>query len=280
MGGSTDVDAAFEWQIDRSGGGDFVVIRASGSNGYNQYIYDLGPVNSVESLVITSSAAANHPFVVEKVANAEALFIAGGNQWNYVNLWKGTALEDAIHALRDQNVPIGGTSAGLAVLGEFSFSAENGTVYSDEALENPYNQYMTLEQDFLEFPILSGVITDSHFKENDRMGRLVGFLARILQDGWAAEARGIGVSEKTALLVEPDGSAVVAGTGGVYFLRTPGMPEVCQPSTPLTFQDLSVYRVFAGGSFDLADWTGSGGLAYEVSALNGNLSSTLPRGVY
>ncbi|HJS28769.1 MAG TPA: cyanophycinase, partial [Anaerolineales bacterium] len=251
-----------------------------GSDGYNEYIYGLGPVNSVESLVITSAAAANHPFVTSKVANAEALFIAGGNQWNYVNFWKGTALEDAIHTLRDQNVPIGGTSAGLAILGEFAFSAENGTVYSDEALENPYNQYMTLEQDFLEFPILSGAITDSHFKEDNRMGRLVAFLARILQDGWASEAKGIGVSEKTALLVEPDGSASVVGTGGVYFLQSPGMPEVCQPSAPLTFQDVGIYRVFAGGSFNLADWTGSGGLAYEVSAVNGNLSSTLPRGVY
>jgi cyanophycinase len=280
MGGSTDVDAAFEWLIDKSGGGDFVVIRTSGSDGYNQYVYDLGAVDSVETLVITSIAAANHPFVIEKIQNADALFIAGGDQWNYVNYWKGTALEDAIHYLRDHNVPMGGTSAGLAILGEFVFSAENGTVYSNEALTNPYNQYMTLEQDFLEFPYMTNVITDSHFRARDRMGRLVGFLARIVQDGWSSEARGIGVDEQTALLVEADGTASAIGMGGVYFLQTPGLPEVCQPATPLTYQNIDVYRIFAGGTFNLASWTGSGGLAYQVSATNGSLSSTLPRGIY
>ncbi len=63
MGGGTDVDEAFRWQIARSGGGDFVVIRATGKNGYNKYIDRLGAVDSVETLVIPSVQAANDPFV-------------------------------------------------------------------------------------------------------------------------------------------------------------------------------------------------------------------------
>ena len=47
MGGGTDVDAAFKWMIEKSGGGDFVIIRADNSNGYNSYIYDMGGINSV-----------------------------------------------------------------------------------------------------------------------------------------------------------------------------------------------------------------------------------------
>ena len=60
-----------------------------------------------------------------------------GNRWDYVRMWKGTPVEDAIHHLVVRGVPVGGTSAGLAILGEFSFSAETNTIYSDEALQEP-----------------------------------------------------------------------------------------------------------------------------------------------
>lgn len=278
MGGDTDVDAAMLWMIEHAEGGDFVVIRASGGNGYNNYLYNMGNLDSVETIVFQEASAAYDPFVLQTIENAEALFIAGGDQWKYVDYWRGTPVEDAIHALRDQGVPIGGTSAGLAVLGEFYFSAQNGTVYSHEALADPYNMYMTLGNDFLEFPHLSGVITDSHFQERDRMGRLVGFLARIVQDGWAGQARGIAVDEVTALVVEADGTATRLGSGNVYFLETPGAPEVCQPGQPLTFLNVSVYRLSDGGSFDLATWTGQGGTAYTVSAEDEVLTSSQDRG--
>jgi cyanophycinase-like exopeptidase len=118
MGGGTDVDAAFQWMIGKSGGGDFVVIRASGTDAYNPWIYnDLGGVDSAETIIIKNRAAASDPFVVNQIRNAEALFIAGGDQSNYVDYWKGTPVEDAIHYLVTRNVPIGGTSAGLAVMG-------------------------------------------------------------------------------------------------------------------------------------------------------------------
>src|SRR5215216_2838227 len=39
MGGSTDVDAAIQWFLQRAAGGDVVVIRATGADGYNQYMY-------------------------------------------------------------------------------------------------------------------------------------------------------------------------------------------------------------------------------------------------
>ena len=195
--------------------------------------------------------------------------------------WQGTPLEDAIHSLVARNVPIGGTSAGLAILGEYVFSAENGTVFPDEALEDPYNQYMTFAQDFLAMPHMVDVVTDSHFAERDRMGRLVGFLARLVQDGWTAEAKGIGVDEETAVLVEADGSATLVGNGAAYFLRTPGPPEVCQPGTRLTFNNVAVYRLDAGATFNFNTWKGSGGTSYTISAVNGVLSSTQPgRNIY
>ena len=58
---------------------------------------------------------------------------------------------------------MGGTSAGLAVLGEFVFSALRGTVYSNEALADPYDFRITLARDFLPVPLLLGAITESCF---------------------------------------------------------------------------------------------------------------------
>ncbi len=133
------------WMIDRSGSGDFVVIRASGTDAYNPYIYaELGGVDSCETIILQKKSASYDPFVLEKIQNAEARFIAGGNQWDYVRLWQGTPLEDAIHDVVVRGAPVGGTSAGLAILGEFAFSAQYGTIISSKALKNPYHSHVTL----------------------------------------------------------------------------------------------------------------------------------------
>jgi cyanophycinase len=274
MGGGTDVDAAFQWMINKSGGGDFVIIRATGTEAYNPYIYGLGTVDSVATIITKNRAAASDPFVIEKIRNAEALFIAGGDQNDYVTNWKGTPVEDAIHYLVSRNVPIGGTSAGLAILGEFVFTAANNTVDSPTALSNPYGKRIALDRDFLSLPNMGGIITDSHFVTRDRMGRLVTFLARLNQDDWASQAKGIGIDEETALLVEPNGSVTRVGNGAAYFLRTPGKPEVCLSRTALTFQNLSVYRVSSSATFNIPTWSGSGGTSYNLSAVDGVLTST------
>lgn len=276
MGGGPDVDEAFQWMIKKSGGGDFVVIRATGTDAYNPYIYALGSgqVDSVATLIIKTRAAASNPFVVEKIRTAEVLFIAGGDQYDYVKYWKGTPVEDAIHYLAKRNVPIGGTSAGLAILGEFLFPAQNDTVYSDTALADPYNRRVILDRDFLTLPNMGKVIADGHLDSRDRMGRLVTFLARIVQDGWSAEAKGIGVDVETAVAVD-NGVASLFGLGDAYFLRTPGMPEVCQDRTPLTFRNLSVQRLSPGsGMFNIKNWSSNDTANYTLSAEEGVLTST------
>lgn len=274
MGGGPDVDEAFQWLGRKSGGGDFVVIRASGTDAYNPYIYAMGLSDSVETLIIKTRAAASDPFIVDKIRKAEALFIAGGDQYDYVKYWKGTPVEDAIHDLANRNVPIGGTSAGLAILGEFLFSAQNDTVYSATALADPYNRRVTLDRDFLSLPNMGNVIADGHLDSRDRMGRLVTFLARIVQDGWSTEAKGIGIDVETAVAVE-NGVASLFGIGAAYFIRTPGMPELCQSRTPLTFRNLSVQRLSgSSGMFNLKNWISNDTTNYTLSAEEGVLTST------
>lgn len=85
--------------LEKANGGDVVILRSSGSNGYNDYFYSqLGvAVNSVETLVITSVAVATNPYALNKVANAEMIWFAGGDQWNYVSYFKDNALEDLLN---------------------------------------------------------------------------------------------------------------------------------------------------------------------------------------
>ncbi len=277
MGGGADVDEAMRWLIGRAGGGDILVLRATGTNAYNPYIAGLGPVNSAATLVLTAAAAASDPFVIDKVRRAEAVFIAGGDQSDYVRMWKGTPLAEAIRAAAARGVPVGGTSAGLAVLGQFVYSALNASAASSTVLADPYHASVTLDRGFLDLPGLESVITDSHFVTRDRMGRLVTFLARLVQDSWVGEGRGIGVDERTAVLVDASGSATVAGSGNAYFLRAPA-PAVCQPRTALQVSGVAVYRLAASGAFNLRTWTGAGGAAYRLSAASGSLTSDQPGG--
>ncbi len=270
MGGGPDVDEAIEWMLNKAGGGDFVVIRASGGTGYNQYIYDLGNANSVETLLIDSRSLANNSQVEQTIRDAEALFIAGGDQWDYVNYWKNTKVEDAINYLRNtKNVPIGGTSAGCAIQGEGYFSAENGTIRSREALRNPYNHYLTLGgSDFLNNPYLGNTITDTHYDNPDRRGRHMAFLARANTD-WGWSAKGIGVDEETAVCIDSNGKASIYGYGYAFFLQQNNQgPEVCSPGQKLDWyrnrQAVKVYKILANTSgsryFWLTNWnSGSGG---------------------
>lgn len=280
MGGATEHDGAMEWLLNKADGGDIVVLRSSGSDGYNDYLYsELGViVNSVETLVITSAAGATNPYVLNKVANAEMIWFAGGDQFNYVSYFKDNALEDLLQAhVNEKHYPIGGTSAGMAILGSHYFSAQNGSVTSSAALANPYNANVTVgANDFLSVPFLQDVITDTHFDNPDRRGRLSVFLARMAKDS-GIRSFGIACNEYVAVCVDEEGKARVYGEYPEYeefaFFLQSGCgdnfgPENCAAGTPLTWNQggeaIKVYKVpgtMTGTNyFRLDDWqTGSGG---------------------
>jgi len=280
MGGGTDLDEAFRWLCNKGNGGDFLILRARGDDDYNPYVNGLCKANSVATLILPNREAAEDPAAAEIIRKAEVVFIAGGDQANYIRGWKGTPVQSAINEDISSGKPIGGTSAGLAVLGEFVFGAtgdkpDDKDLASTDVLPNPYFGRVTLERDFLKTPHLENLITDSHFAKRDRMGRTLGFLARIMKDGWSSSPREVAIDEKSAVLVEADGKATVVGTGkGAYFLRPTHAPEVCEKGVPLTFRNISVYRVKAGGHFDLTSWSGDGGTAYSLSVIGGKMEST------
>lgn len=275
MGGGTDLDEAFRWLCDRADGGDLLVLRASGADAYNPYINGLCKLNSVATLIIPDREVALEPSVSGRIQKAAAIFISGGDQSKYTRYWRDTPVEVALRDAVKRGIPIGGTSAGLAVLGEYIYSAENdrpddNDLKSETALADPFYRQVVVAPDLLGIPILRGIITDTHFDTRHREGRLLVFMARILESGKEKRIRGIGVDEKTALLVEPDGSARVVGKGEVDFYEAAGKPVACQPSNPVQIDHVQGWEIPSGKSFDLKTWRGWGlPMLIEITLIDG-----------
>jgi cyanophycinase-like exopeptidase len=296
MGGASEHDEAMRWFLERCNGGDVLVLRASGSNGYNAYLYSqLGiSVHSVETIVCNDPAASYEPYVLQKIQQAEGIWFAGGDQWDYVSYWRNTPFDSLINqAIEERNIVIGGTSAGMAILGGLYFSAKNGTVTSSVALANPYNNKVTVDSAaFIQTPYLHQVITDTHYDNPDRKGRQITFLARIMTD-FGVEAKGIACDEYTAVCIGPDGIAHVYGDypsndDNAWFVQAnceidPRGPEQCTSGSPLIWDRqqtaLKVYNVKGtnngSNTFDLNTWDkGTGGEWLNWSVTNGILSSS------
>jgi cyanophycinase-like exopeptidase len=246
MGGNTENDPAMRWFLEKCRGGDVVVLRATGTDGYNDYLYkELGiPINSVQTIVTLNAPGANNAYVARQIRRAEGIWIAGGDQANYVRWWKDSPTGDALRWLiEEKKAVLGGTSAGMAVLGEIYFSALNGTITSAEALANPYNDKMTIGGgDFLRIPLLAKVITDTHYDARDRAGRHVAWMARAMKDFNLAPI-GIASEEFTAVCIDTTGYARVFGgypqqQDFAWFLRANCEnafmgPEICEAGKPL-----------------------------------------------
>ncbi len=277
-GGGTDVDAALQWIIDQVRGCtscstkvDVVILRSTGSNGYNDYIFAMNGVDSVETLVITKASDSNTTAVETTVKNAEVVFYAGGDQCDYVKNFKGTKVETATEFVYAKGGGVGGTSAGLAIQGDFTYDACTGSITSAQALANPYHRYATFTYDFFHWANLQSTITDSHFVTRDRMGRLLAFLARQIKDGKATSALGVAANEVTSVVVDRNGIATVLGDGPAYFVLADHAPEVCQSGTPLTYSNYKIWKVAANGTFDLHNRPSTG--YYTRSVSNGVISA-------
>jgi cyanophycinase-like exopeptidase len=295
MGGAGENDNAMRWFLERAVGGDILVIRASGSDGYNDYLFeDLGvEVNSVETIVFHNETAASDSYVLQQLQNAEAIWIAGGDQWDYVSYWRNNEVENAINNLINvKGGPVGGISAGMAIMGNAYFSAESGSAQSNTVLNDPYHSTVEIGyNDFIEAPYLESVITDTHYDDPERRGRHSVFLARMKTDLGISQTHGIACDEFTAVCIDEDGIATCYGEAPdfedyVYFLSLDceqdyPAPENCAPGEALTWnangKALRVYKVFADETgtqyLDLNDWnTGMGGEWENWSIENGQLN--------
>jgi cyanophycinase len=279
MGGG-EQQPACRFLCEHANHGDFLILRADTEDEYAQQVNKemsaVCPLNSVATIVFSDREDSGDLKIVEIIRQAEVIFLAGGDQSNYLRFWQETPVEQALNRHVAAGKPIGGSSAGLAILGEFSFASIIDTIHSPEALADPYGSKVTISRDFLRIPMLANTITDTHFVKRDRLGRLLVFMARILQDGWASSIRAIAVEENAAVLLDADGGAKVVGDGPAYFLEARNRPEVCRRKTPLRFSGVSVHRVPSGSTFNIKSWTGQAGEDYNLSVSDGKIKTSRP----
>lgn len=259
-GGGPDVENAIQWMINQVRGCtdcatkvNVVVIRTYANHDYNRVINAMKGVKSVETLIVSNKQDANKADIVNKIRNADVIFFAGGDQCQYIRNWKNTKLEAAVQSVYARGGGVGGTSAGAMIQSEFVYdacaSSEEG-IETRDALEDPYKD-ITFTYNFFKWKYLVGTIVDTHFDRRKRMGRIMAFIARQIQDGKSQRALGIAISEETSVVVDKYGMAKVIGRGAAYFVLGDHPPEVCKPRTPLTFSDYKIWRVPRGETFDL-----------------------------
>lgn len=256
-GGDRNLDAA-RWFLGKAGNGHIVVLSASYTTELADEFYrDAGGVASVETFVFKNGKPATDPAILDALARADGIFIAGGDQARYVRYWKGTPIAAALDAHVRAGKPLGGTSAGLAILGEFLYGAmDGGSIRSPEALADPLGPAVTIERDVVHLERLKGVVTDTHFKERDRLGRLFAFLAKAetLTGTQRRSLIGLGVDESAALAVDGDGVGRIFATdpAGMAWLVRIGTTEQT-PGKPLTLRRAEALGIGPGSAVYLPE---------------------------
>lgn len=276
--------AATQWFLKQGDRGDYLVLRFGRIKGQARWICDnfKEEINSASELVINTRYGANSQAVEDYLQGSETLFIAGGDQNKYQDIWEGTDTEDAINYLiNDKKIPIAGTSAGMSILGEYYYAPAYKSVQSSEILDNPFHRNADdiNRGDFLDVFILRDTITDTHLDRLDppdypetRYGRLMGFLARVVDDN-GLPSYGIGAENGAFIAIDNQGIATVFGNGtkrgaDAYFLKAETEPEIIRPDDPLIWdregKAVKVYKISGtpqgSGKFNLNDWeTAEGG---------------------
>ena len=254
-GGDWPYDA-FRWMIEKSGHGHLVILRASGAaEAQDEFFKGIGGIASARTFVFNDRKGASDPALLAAIDHADGIFIAGGDQANYVRYWKGTPLNAAIDRHVRAGKPIGGTSAGLAILGAYAYGAmDGGSITSVEAMRDPLGPAVTLVNDFLHLPYLEHVITDSHFAKRDRLGRLIAFVAKSRHEG-AGGLVGLGIDEGAALCIDGDGvGRVFPGNGGFAWLVRPTQPPSrLEAGKPLEFTGIRITGLGPGSRLHLPD---------------------------
>jgi L-asparaginase / beta-aspartyl-peptidase len=293
VGGGDRNHEALRWFVSKAGGGHLVVLRASQTTDVaDEFYYDVGGVASVETFVFTGRSGSYSRKVLRALERADGIFIAGGDQSRYVRFWRGTPVERALEAHVARGRPLGGTSAGLAILGQWVYGAmDGGSLRTPAALADPLGPANTIETGFLGLDLLRGIVTDTHFKERDRLGRLLAFVAKseTLAGPGQTPVWGLGVDESAAVTVEPDGTARVHATdpgGGLWLVRG-GFGAGQRLGTSLSIDAVDVTIMRAKGVLDLRDrtvegpqlrvrYTASGGTLAPVCILGGTLDGPPP----
>lgn len=256
QGDGAPLRAAFRAHVRAVAAGpvDVVVLAASEAGGPSRTpecdaVGSLSRVHSCTTVVLPDARGASLEAVAATVRDAEVVYFAGGNQCNYVK-WAGRAVLEAVADLGARGGGVGGGSAGLAIQGDAAYDGCTGSVSSEEALSDPYHEAISFSDGPFDWPALERLITDSHFVERDRMGRLLAFLARLRDEQDAAAFYGLGIDGGAAVVVDASGRGRVYG-GRAYLARLNRPADTLRAGRPLTARGIAIRRLAAGDTLDL-----------------------------
>ena len=173
------------------------------------------------------------------LGSASGIFIAGGNQLKLTTILGGTLAAKLLRARNAAGVPIAGTSAGAA------FLSEHMIAYGDDGA-SPRAGMVTM---CAGLGLTNRVIVDQHFRQRERLGRLLTALA------YNPFAIGLGVDEDTAAFISPNDIVEVLGSGAVTVVD-PGDVEFssiadAKPGEAITLVGVKVHVLSSRATFDL-----------------------------
>lgn len=264
VGGGSEKNGISSWSTPAykwAGEGKKVAIIGTSTGSLAQYFLQQCGAIRAKEFAISTHDSANSQATFDTLTTYDVIFFRGGDQWEYYSLYKNTKLLDAVNEVYSQGGTIGGTSAGMHILSSIVFTAENGTVYPYECIENPNNQYVTLENDFLN--LVPGFVFDTHFAERGRFARLVGFLANY-QLNHSQNITGLGMDDLTCMTVDENGVGTVYGTGCAN-LYLPGASYSLN-GTKLLADTINIRQLLHGCTYNfLTGETGYAGLDKQIN---------------
>jgi len=254
MGGGAENDEASNLFLDAAQGGDVIVLRASGSvyTYINYFHFHLLPAvkpSSVNTILTTVPQLGGDESVLCRLRYAEAIWLAGGDQWDYLGGWPA-GLHDALADFISDGGAMGGTSAGAVSLGEAAFDARNGTVTSEMALHYPTSSSVSISYPSFAHPRLESTLVDSHFSQRSREGRILAFLARFLVEKEKSQVLGIGLDEGVAMVLDGGGFRVFGPQDGAAWVYSVTGPALLSEDLPLDLEGILRVRLAPGAQGD------------------------------
>lgn len=242
-------DEPYSWIVQKADSGKVIILGVDDNDSWlPNYFISLG-ADTAYNKKISSINSANLQSTFDEIISANAIFIRGGDQWDYIRTWKGTLVDSAINTVYNRGGVIAGTSAGAAVLGDIDFSAASGTVYPDDAILFPFNSRMKFESDFLR--LQKNVLFDTHFIERGRFTRLIAMIYN-LSFSMSKDFIGVGIDDRTAICISPDGIGEVMGSGSVAIIKKDDKTKFTEydPNGFYTIENLKVDLLTKNWKYD------------------------------
>ena len=205
---------------------------------YEKLFGDLGAAR-VTSMDFDTRRDCHEPGRLRRLEEATGIFFTGGNQLRISTLLGGTPVAKLIRVRNASGVTVGGTSAGASILSEhmIAFGDEGSSVISGSVRLAPG------------LGLTNRFIIDQHFRQRDRLGRLLTALA------YNPFAVGIGLDEDTAAFIGPDETVEVEGSGGVTIVDASDVSFSSMDSVsegqPVCLLGLKLHILVAGATFNL-----------------------------